>query len=80
MTPEFKQLSKNIIDSNTKYLKGFAIGQEKLTIITKRQKNDRRSEHNLCNCVKKSEKDFRTSTVFEPVTSRYRCDALPTKL
>ena len=27
------------------------------------------------NCVKKPEK-FRTSTGFEPVTSRYRCDAL----
>ena len=38
MTPEFKRLNKNIIDSNTKHLKGFAIGQEKLTIITKRQK------------------------------------------
>ena len=54
MTLEFKRLNKNIIDSNTKHLKGFAIGQEKLTIITKRQKkNDRRSERNLCNCVKK---------------------------
>ena len=29
----------------------------------------------ICNCVKKFEK-FRTSTGFEPVTSRYRCDAL----
>ena len=33
-------------------------------------------ERNFCNCVKKPEK-FRTSTGFEPVTSRYRCDALP---
>ena len=32
-------------------------------------------ERNFCNCVKKPEK-FRTSTGFEPVTSRYRCDAL----
>ena len=32
-------------------------------------------ERNFCNCVKKPE-DFRTSTGFEPVTSRYRCDAL----
>ena len=31
-------------------------------------------ERNFCNCVKKPEK-FRTSTGFEPVTSRYRCDA-----
>ena len=38
MTPQFKRLNKNVIDSNTKHLKGFAIGQEKLTIITKRQK------------------------------------------
>ena len=30
---------------------------------------------NFCNCVKKLE-NFRTSTGFEPVTSRYRCDAL----
>ena len=83
MTPQFKRLNKNVIDSNTKHLKGFAIGQEKLTIITKRQKrNDRRNERNLCNCVKKPEKEkkFRTSTGFEPVTSRYRCDALPTEL
>ena len=43
-------------------------------------RNDRRSECNLCNCVKKPEKKFRTSTGFEPVTSRYRCDALPTEL
>ena len=32
-------------------------------------------ERNLCNCVKKPE-NFRTSTGFEPMTSRYRCDAL----
>ena len=43
-------------------------------------RNDCRSEHNLCNCVKKPEKKFRTSMGFEPVTSRYRCDALPTEL
>ena len=37
---------------------------------------DHRSyERNLSNCVKKPEK-VRTSTGFEPVTSRYRCDAL----
>ena len=37
---------------------------------------------NLCNCVKKPEKKkkIRTSTGFKPVTSRYRCDALPTEL
>ena len=43
-------------------------------------RNDRRSECNLSNCVKKPEKKFRTSTGFEPVTSRYRCHALPTEL
>ena len=43
-------------------------------------RNDRRSERNLCNCVKKPEKKFRTSMGFEPVTSRYQCDALPTEL
>ena len=34
-------------------------------------RNDRRSECNLCNCVKKTEKKIRTSTVFEPVTSSF---------
>ena len=34
-------------------------------------RNDRRSERNLYNCVKKPEKKFRTSTGFEPVTSRF---------
>ena len=38
--------------------------------------HDHRSyESNLSNCVEKPEK-VRTSTGFEPVTSRYRCDAL----
>ena len=38
--------------------------------------HDHRSyERNLSNCVEKPEK-VRTSTWFEPVTSRYRCDAL----
>ena len=32
-------------------------------------------ERNFCNCEEKSEK-FRTLTGFEPVTSRFRCDAL----
>ena len=32
-------------------------------------------EHNFCNCIENPEK-FRTSTGFEPVTSRFRCDAL----
>ena len=34
-----------------------------------RWRNDRCSERNLCNCVKKPEKKIRTSTAFEPVTS-----------
>ena len=42
-----------------------------------RWRNDRRSERNLCNCVKKPEKKISTSTGFEPVTSRYRSNALP---
>ena len=32
-------------------------------------------ERNFCNCVEKPER-FRTSTGFEPVTARFRCDAL----
>ena len=37
--------------------------------------HDRSFERNLSNCEPKPEK-VRTSTGFEPVTSRYRCDAL----
>ena len=33
-------------------------------------------ESNLCNCLYRSLKKVRTSTGSEPVTSRYRCDAL----
>ena len=40
-----------------------------LTILWK-WRNDRRSERNLCICVKKPEKKYRASTGFEPVTSR----------
>ena len=41
-----------------------------------KQSHDLRSyERNFYNCVEKPEK-FRTSTGFEPVTSRFRCDAL----
>ena len=40
-----------------------------LTILWK-WRNNRRSERNLCICVRKPEKTFRTSTGFEPVTSR----------
>ena len=49
---------------------------ELTTLHQNQMKVDPRSyERNLCNCVKKPEKKFRTSTGFEPVTSRYRCDA-----
>ena len=37
-------------------------------------------DHNFYNCVNEAWKKFRTSTGLEPVTSRYRCDALPTEL
>ena len=43
-------------------------------------RNDRRSERNLRNCVKKPEKNSGLQRGFEPVTSRYRCDVLPTEL
>ena len=44
-------------------------------------KNDPRSyDRNFYNCVKKPENKIRNSTGLEPVTSRYRCDALPTEL
>ena len=44
-------------------------------------RNCKNCDHNcnFYNCVKKLKK-FRTSTGLEPVTSRYRCDALPTEL
>ena len=44
-------------------------------IIIKWSYDPRSYERNSCNCVKKPEQ-FRTSTGFESVTSRYRCDAL----
>ena len=47
-----------------------------LTFLEVKWSYDPRSyERNFCNCVKNPEK-LRTSTGFEPVTSRYRCDAL----
>ena len=50
------------------------------TVINNKNSNqvsyDHRSyKRKLSNCVKKPEK-VRTSTGFEPVTSRYRCDTL----
>ena len=50
------------------------------TVLLLKRRNDRRSERNLCNCGKKPAKKSRTSTGFEPVTSRYQCDVLPTEL
>ena len=44
-------------------------------LLMKWSYDPRSCERNFCNCAKKSEK-FRTSTGFEPVTSRYQCDAL----
>ena len=40
-----------------------------------KRRNDRRSERNLCNCVKKPEKKIQDSWPRD-----YRCDALPTEL
>ena len=45
------------------------------TKVSKWSYDLRSYESNFCNCVEKPEK-FRTSTGFEPVTSRFRCDAL----
>ena len=55
------------------------ITMHKLLELTTKKKNqvshDHRSyERNLSNCEQKPEK-VRTPTGFEPVTSRYRCDA-----
>ena len=59
----------------------FNMNNECINLFKENEKNDRCIERNSCNCVKKPEKKkFRTSTGFEPVTSRYRCDALPTEL
>ena len=43
-------------------------------------RNDRRSERNLCNWVKKPEKKIQDFNGFEPMTWRYRCDTLATEL
>ena len=43
-------------------------------------RNDRRSERNLCNCVKKPEKNSGLQLGLNPRPCDYRCDALPTEL
>ena len=45
-----------------------------LSILPNQRKNDPRTQ--FMQLRKKAEKKVRTSTGFEPVTSRYRCDAL----
>ena len=59
----------------------FNMNNECINLFKENEKNDRCTERNSCNCVKKPEKKkFRTSTEFEPLTSRYQHDALPTEL
>ena len=43
-------------------------------------RNDRRSERNLCNCVKKPEKNSGLQRGLNPWPRDYRCDSLPTEL
>ena len=43
-------------------------------------RNDRRSERNLCNCVKKPEKNSGLQRGLNPWPRDYWCDALPTEL
>ena len=43
-------------------------------------RNDRRSERNLCNCVKKPEKNSGLQRGLNPWPRDYRCDTLPTEL
>ena len=43
-------------------------------------RNDRRSERNLCNCVKKPEKNPGLQRGLSPWPRYYRCDAPPTEL
>ena len=43
-------------------------------------RKDRRSEMQFMQLCKEAWKKFRTSMGFEPMTSQYRCDALPTEL
>ena len=43
-------------------------------------RNDSRSERNLCNCVKKPEKNSGLQRGLNPWPRDYRCDALPTEL
>ena len=42
-------------------------------------RNDRHSECNLCNCLKKSEKNLGLQQGLNPWPRGYWCDALPTK-
>ena len=49
----------------------YEINHIRTTEMKWKWRNDRSSERNLCNCVRKPEKKFRTSTGFEPVTSRF---------
>ena len=50
------------------------------TEIKWKWRNDRRSERNLCNCVKKPEKNSGLQWGLIPWPCDYRCDALPTEL
>ena len=50
------------------------------TEIKWKWRNDRRSERNLCNCVKKPEKNSGLQRGLNPWPRDYRCDALPTEL
>ena len=48
--------------------------------MKRKRRNDRRSEHNLCKCVNKPEKNSGLQRGLNPWPRDYRCDALPTEL
>ena len=57
-----------------------AAGPQKLPKTKWKWRNDCPGERNLCNCVKKAEKNSGLQRGLNPWPRDYRCDALPTEL
>ena len=51
-----------------------------ITVYIWKWRNDRRSECNVCNCLKKPEKNSGLQWGLNPWPHDYQCDALPTEL
>ena len=68
------------VEQNAKLLMIYEINHIWTAEMKWRWRNDRRSERNLCNCVKKPEKNSGLQPGLHPWPRDYRCDALPTEL